>query len=506
MIKKIISLFLSATLAVPIISSITASAGKGGLIGTPNENWVNKTGKCAERFLIGEESENPALPKTEDSWNKLFIATTLKVTVQGNYFGSEGWNASGSIVINQKQENWQQLNWAIGPEANEDNNEVNKIYVDENKYTLEVNIFDYGMSNNLFESEQEFARNGGDLSGDFACIAVQSFNEKESDTWDILGFELLDKDGQVILQEDEVADGKVIFQNGEYVCGDWEIVNDATCTQEGLKKREGPFGLEEAVIPKLDHSYGSWKTTKTATCTAAGTQERKCSLCGKVETKTIPAKGHSYKAATVKSTYFAKGYTAKKCSTCRAVTGKKETVMLTMAAPKSTSSASSVKLSWSKVSGAKGYVVYQKKSGKWSRIKVTSSNSYTVSKLKSGTTYQFCIKPYKTSGSKTVYGNTSKTLTTSTNPATVSFKLTAGSKKATVKWSKVTGASGYKIYYKTSKNGSWKSLKTVNNKTTSYTKTGLTKGKTYYFTVKAYRTTGGKTYNGGYAAKSVKIK
>lgn len=215
---------------------------------------------------------------------------------------------------------------------------------------------------------------------------------------------------------------------------------------------------------------------------------------------------HSYKNINVKPTYFAKGYTAKKCSTCGAVTGKKETAMLTMSAPKSTSSANSVKLSWSKVSGAKGYVVYQKKSGKWSRIKVTSSNFYTVSKLKSGTTYQFCIKPYKTSGSKTVYGNTSKTLTTSTNPATVNFKLTAGSKKAAVKWSKVTGASGYKIYYKTSKNGSWKYLKTVNNKTTNYTKTGLAKGKTYYFTVRAYRTTGGKTYNGGYAAKSVKIK
>lgn len=88
----------------------------------------------------------------------------------------------------------------------------------------------------------------------------------------------------------------------------------------------------------------------------------------------------------------------------------------------------------------------------------------------------------------------------------VNFTLTAGSKKATVKWSKVTGATGYKIYYKTSKNGSWKLIKTTNNKTTSYTKTGLTKGKTYYFTVKAYRTTGGKTYNGAYTTKSTKAK
>lgn len=88
----------------------------------------------------------------------------------------------------------------------------------------------------------------------------------------------------------------------------------------------------------------------------------------------------------------------------------------------------------------------------------------------------------------------------------MSFKLTAGSKKATIKWSKVTGATGYKVYYKTSKNGSWKCLKTANNKTTSYTKTGLKKGKTYYFTVKAYRSVGGKTYNGSFTTKGVKVK
>ena len=192
---------------------------------------------------------------------------------------------------------------------------------------------------------------------------------------------------------------------------------------------------------------------------------------------------------------------------CGTISNKKSSPLLTMTAPKASSnSTSSIKLSWGKVSGAKGYVVYQKKSGKWSRIKVTASNSYTVSKLKSGTTYQFCVKPYTKSGTKTIYGNASKTLTTSTNPATVSFKLTAGTKKVSVKWSKVTGASGYKVYYKTSKNGSWKTLKTCNNKTTSYTKTKLTKGKTYYFTVKAYRKLNGKTYNGSYTTKSIKSK
>ena len=135
-----------------------------------------------------------------------------------------------------------------------------------------------------------------------------------------------------------------------------------------------------------------------------------------------------------------------------------------------------------------------------------NSNTYTDKKLASGTSYKYAIRAYKIEDGKEVLSPKYPQITTSTNPAAVNFKLTAGSKKATIKWSKVTGATGYKVYYKTSKNGKWIGLKTTNNKTTSYSKSGLTKGKTYYFTVKAYRTVGGKTYNGAFTSKSIKVK
>ncbi|MDE6149325.1 MAG: fibronectin type III domain-containing protein, partial [Ruminococcus sp.] len=171
-----------------------------------------------------------------------------------------------------------------------------------------------------------------------------------------------------------------------------------------------------------------------------------------------------------------------------------------------TTSANTVKMSWNKVSGATGYRVYQYNTStkKWKSVANTKNTSYTFSKLSSGTTYKFTVRAYKTLNGTTYLSPKYSTFTTSTNPTTVSFKLTAGSKKATVKWNKVSGATGYKVYYKTSKNGKWVALKTTTG--TSYTKTGLTKGKTYYFTVKAYRTVGGKTYNASYATKSVKVK
>lgn len=172
------------------------------------------------------------------------------------------------------------------------------------------------------------------------------------------------------------------------------------------------------------------------------------------------------------------------------------------------SSANAVKMSWDKVSGATVYRVYKYNTStkKWQTVANTKNTSYTFSKLKAGTTYKYTVRAYKTLDGKTYLSPKYSAFTSSTNPETVSFKLTAGSKKATVKWSKVTGATGYKVYYKTSKNGKWIGLKTTNNKTTSYTKTGLKKGKTYYFTVKAYRSVGGKTYNGSFVTKGVKVK
>ncbi|MGN1134280.1 MAG: fibronectin type III domain-containing protein [Oscillospiraceae bacterium] len=284
----------------------------------------------------------------------------------------------------------------------------------------------------------------------------------------------------------------------------------ATCTTTGKTDGTkcsvcGKILTAQKTIPKKGHSYTD--TVVKPTCTEKGYTLHKCSVCGdNYKNNYTDALGHSNKNITKKSTYFEKGYTAKQCTRCGAISNKKETSILQMAAPKATVSAYSIKLTWSKVSGAQGYEVWQLKSGKWTKIKTITSTSYTVSKLPSGTSQKFAIKPYKKSGSKTVYGCFSKQLYTTTNPATVNFNLTAGSRKATVKWNKVTGASGYKIYYKTSKNGSWKLLKTVNNKTTSFTKTGLSSGNTYYFTVRAYRTLNGTTYNGAFATKSIKVK
>lgn len=76
-------------------------------------------------------------------------------------------------------------------------------------------------------------------------------------------------------------------------------------------------------------------------------------------------------------------------------------------------------------------------------------------------------------------------------------------KKATLKWKKLSGVKGYKVQYSTSKK--FKSAKTVVVKKNTKKLTGLKKNKTYYFRVRAYKSSSGKTYYGSWSAvKKVK--
>ena len=73
--------------------------------------------------------------------------------------------------------------------------------------------------------------------------------------------------------------------------------------------------------------------------------------------------------------------------------------------------------------------------------------------------------------------------------APANIKVTA-SKKASIsiKWSKVSNASGYEIWRANSAKGNYSKIKTIkNSSTTSYTNTKLKAGR-YYYKVRAYKT------------------
>ena len=156
---------------------------------------------------------------------------------------------------------------------------------------------------------------------------------------------------------------------------------------------------------------------------------------------------------------------------------------------------SGVQVKWTKVTGANGYILYRKTgNGGWTRladIKSGTTTSYTDKTAKSGTTYTYTVRAYSGSyiSSYNAAGKTVKRLTT---PTLGTISNTASG--ITVKWTKVTGASGYYVYRK-SGNGSWTRLATVSGSTLSYTDTKTANGTVYTYTVRAYSGSYTSSYN-----------
>ncbi|MCD8330105.1 MAG: fibronectin type III domain-containing protein, partial [Lachnospiraceae bacterium] len=157
-------------------------------------------------------------------------------------------------------------------------------------------------------------------------------------------------------------------------------------------------------------------------------------------------------------------------------------------------STTSQKLSWTEVSGAENYRVYQKVSGKWVRVGTTTKTSYTIKSLTTGTTYTYTVRACYTEDGTTMLGSFDQTGLSATccPPAPVLSEAVSDTEgNITVTWEKVSGVTGYRIYRKTA-GGSWKRIATVTGASTlSYTDTGLTSDTTYLYTVKAYKKVSG---------------
>lgn len=174
----------------------------------------------------------------------------------------------------------------------------------------------------------------------------------------------------------------------------------------------------------------------------------------------------------------------------------------------------SIKLTWNKtVNGANGYAVYRStsKDGKYTlRKTITSKNTieFTDTGLDTNTTYYYKVRPYRMISDKKEYGSYSEIVCAKPVLSKTTITVSSTSKKATIKWNKVLGASGYKVYSATSSDGTYSLKKTITSiNTLSYTNTNLVSGKTYYYKVRAYRNVNGKVVYGPYSAvKSKKIK
>lgn len=332
---------------------------------------------------------------------------------------------------------------------------------------------------------------------------------------------------------------------------------EATCTSEGKTEGShckvcGEVFTAQEVIAKKPHN--NTQVLEKATLTTNGKKVLTCQDCGNVETKilynvsqiSLNTYTYSYTgkaitpAVTVKDSNgtalvkgtdytltYADGRTAagKYTVTVKLIgdySGSKKltfsviTLSKTSSLTASSTTSGTLKVTWAKVANATGYRVFVYKVGTSTRKLVakvngtsyTLKNAYNGSALKVGTTYRVAVIAYAEDSTTGVLAHA---------PAGVNkeFKLTAGkptlkassaSGKVTLTWTNVKQETGYQVYYSTSKNGTYSKLATTKTDVVKYTK-ALTKGKTYYFKVRAYTKVGNGYVYGNYSSVvSCKIK
>ena len=200
-----------------------------------------------------------------------------------------------------------------------------------------------------------------------------------------------------------------------------------------------------------------------------------------------------YDEATVHSD----GLRYKECTECGEVL---ETAVIPQLVPETpdlvsvANTTSGVNFTWSETEGADSYIVYRrayntktKKWGGWTRIADdVTATSYVDKTAKSGVYYIYTVRAENEAG-LSGYDSTGLKIKFLATPKLTSIANNTG--KVTVKWNKVSGATGYIVYRKTynasTKTWSgWSRLATT--KSNSYNDTKAESGTYYRYTVRAY--------------------
>lgn len=170
-----------------------------------------------------------------------------------------------------------------------------------------------------------------------------------------------------------------------------------------------------------------------------------------------------------------------------------------------------IQISWNRNSKATGYKIYRscaKSKNKYVEYKTIKNNKTTTfidKKVEKGKTYNYKVKAYRNLYSKNTYNGSSTIIKATCGLCAPNFSMTTQLSRVSLTWKKNKYASGYEVYYSTSKNGKYTKL--VNTKNDFYNTKKLSNNKTYYFRVRPYRYEGKNKTKicGTYHTKSIKV-
>lgn len=167
-----------------------------------------------------------------------------------------------------------------------------------------------------------------------------------------------------------------------------------------------------------------------------------------------------------------------------------------------------LKVSWNKVNGVSGYrIFYSPQGGSQKQVNIGSSKKTTyLTGLTRGVLYTVGLQSYVRANGQNGYSSASvqQIATSTTQPKITSAKST-GKGRIKLTWKKVSNATAYMVYRKTSSSKKWTRVKTT--KSTSFTNTGLKSGRKYTYKVISYKQSGVKRSFSKYSkGKTVRAK
>ena len=143
-------------------------------------------------------------------------------------------------------------------------------------------------------------------------------------------------------------------------------------------------------------------------------------------------------------------------------------------------------------------------------MKKGAALKFADSGLAYGNTYYYKVVPYRDYSGGSFEGTATVVKSCSLVPGATKISSAENKKRRTVnlKWKKVSGASGYRIYRSTKSNKGFKKIATIKKGSKlTYKDKKVKKKKTYYYKIRAYKVVNKHTGYGAYsAAKKIKVK
>lgn len=168
-----------------------------------------------------------------------------------------------------------------------------------------------------------------------------------------------------------------------------------------------------------------------------------------------------------------------------------------------------IDLKWNSVIGVEAYTIYRSSSpaGTYALIATVLANYYSDSGLLASTRYYYKVKALNSSGTSNfsayAYANTWDPSGVPGVPANLTA-IAVSSKEIKLTWDPAVDAASYTVSRSTAENGTYSTIATA-VKDTTYSNTGLTADRTYYYKVQAANSKGTSDYSNLVSAATLKL-